>query len=99
MLAHPARVLIHEVLLERVWKERGDPSYVFTKPRVGYRMPKGEGAGRGGGTVGPMRAKGRLQALYWPWRFGLRSIAVAVRSANSHPSSQTASRYTRIAPG
>ena len=40
MLAHPARVLIHEVLLERVCKERGDPTYVFTEPRVGFRMLK-----------------------------------------------------------
>ena len=64
--AHAGRVLTHERLLERVWRERGDgnvrpmrtmvsklrrklgddagnPTYIFTEPRVGFRMPKGEG--------------------------------------------------------
>ena len=63
--AHAGRVLTHERLLERVWRERGDgnvrpmrtmvsklrrklgddtrnPTYIFTEPRVGFRMPKGE---------------------------------------------------------
>ena len=63
--AHGGRVLTHEHLLERVWRERGDgsvrpmhtmvsklrrklgdaaadPTYIFTEPRVGFRMPKGE---------------------------------------------------------
>ena len=67
--AHAGRVLTHERLLERVWRERGDgnvrpmrtmvsklrrklgddtrnPTYIFTEPRVGFRMPKGEGQGR-----------------------------------------------------
>ena len=62
--AHAGRVLTHEHLLERVWKERGDgnvrpmrtmvsklrrklgddagnPIYIFTESRVGFRMPKG----------------------------------------------------------
>ncbi len=63
--AHAGRVLTHEHLLVRVWKQRGDgsahpmrmivsklrrklgddagnPTYVFTEPGVGFRMPKGE---------------------------------------------------------
>ena len=63
--AHAGRVLTHEHLLERVWRERGSgsvrpmhtmvsklrrklgddagyPTYIFTEPRVGFRMPKGE---------------------------------------------------------
>ena len=67
--AHAGRVLTHEHLLERVWRERGggsvrpmhtmvsklrrklgddagDPTYIFTEPRVGFRMPKGEGQKR-----------------------------------------------------
>lgn len=24
--------------------DAGDPTYIFTEPRVGYRMPKGEGS-------------------------------------------------------
>ena len=63
--AHPGRVLTHEHLFERVWREKGDgnvrpmrtivsklrrtlgddagnPTYIFTEPRVGLRMPRGE---------------------------------------------------------
>ena len=63
--AHAGRVLTHEHLLERVWRQRGDgsvrpmhtmvsklrrklgddagdPTYIYTEPRVGFRMPKGE---------------------------------------------------------
>ncbi len=66
--AHAGRVLTHERLLERVWRERGDgsvrpvhtmvsklrrklgddagdPTYIFTEPRVGFRMPKGDETG------------------------------------------------------
>ena len=62
--AHAGRVLTHERLLERVWRDKGDgnvrpmrtmvsklrrklgddtrnPTYIFTEPRVGFRMPKG----------------------------------------------------------
>ena len=72
--AHAGRVLTHEHLLERVWRERGegsvrpmhtmvsklrrklgddagDPTYIFTEPRVGFRMPKGEGEGDAAGDL------------------------------------------------
>ena len=64
--ANAGRVLTHDHLLERVWRERGNgesnvrpmrtmvsrlrrklgddagnPTYIFTEPRVGFRMPKG----------------------------------------------------------
>ena len=65
---HAGRVLTHDHLLERVWKDRGDgnvrpmrtivsklrrkladdagnPTYIFTEPGVGFRMPKGEKVG------------------------------------------------------
>ena len=64
--SNAGRVLTHEHLMQRVWRERnngdvrpmrtvvsslrrklGDnadnPVYIFTEPRVGYRMPRGEG--------------------------------------------------------
>ncbi len=64
--ANAGRVVTHEHLMQRVWRERnngdvrpmrtvvsslrrklGDdadnPVYIFTEPRVGYRMPRGEG--------------------------------------------------------
>ena len=63
--AHAGRVVTHEHLLVRVWRQRGDgsaqpmrmivsklrrklgddvgnPTYIFTEPRIGFRMPKGE---------------------------------------------------------
>ena len=66
--AHSGRVLTHEHLLERVWKETedgnlrpmrtivsklrrklgddaGNPTYIFTEPRVGFRMPGGRKMG------------------------------------------------------
>ena len=55
--ANAGRVLTYEHLFECVWGEMGgdmspmrtklgdaggNPTYIFTEPRVGYRMPKGE---------------------------------------------------------
>ena len=68
LAANAGRVLTHEHLLERVWRDRGNgsvrpmrtmvsklrrklgddagnPTYIFTEPRVGFRMPKGDTEG------------------------------------------------------
>ncbi|MDE2933965.1 MAG: response regulator [Chloroflexota bacterium] len=40
----PIRTVIH-TLRTRLGDNAGDPTYIFTQPRVGYRMPRSEGSG------------------------------------------------------
>ena len=41
----PMRTIVSK-LRRKLGDDADNPTYIFTEPRVGYRMPKGEGQGR-----------------------------------------------------
>ena len=42
----PMRTVVSS-LRRKLGDDADNPTYIFTEPRVGYRMPKGEGQGQG----------------------------------------------------
>ena len=38
----PLRTIVNK-LRRKLGDDAGNPTYIFTEPRVGYRMPRGEG--------------------------------------------------------
>ena len=40
--AQPIRMIVSK-LRRKLGDDAGNPTYIFTKPGVGFRMPKGEG--------------------------------------------------------
>ena len=60
----PMRTIVSK-LRRKLGDDADNPTYIFTEPRVGYRMPKGGGEGKGG-HYSPVRVRLALTALNDP---------------------------------